>query len=271
MNDNKKRIRSLINADIVTVNGGKNNMKWIMILLFAFFGGFGFLFTPVFGLNCPLIVGLCFVPMIFRNELKYHSENMYNILPIRRRDLVNARFVLCMGLYAVLSVIFYLLMLLSLIIKPYYFFLGEMGENIDILAMMATALGAGHTEFGLFNLLYSGVFSLGFIAISSSLRKYFKNSSAFDVSAAFGKNGKKANRQELVLAGVIFVGLILMVLMVSGVIPMGGVILPIYMLFNSLLGAANGILLSVAFLTVAACYSIHKYICTVLEYDEKEL
>ena len=270
MNDNKKRIIGLIRADIITMNGGKNNMKTILILLFLFFGGFGFMFTPLIGLYCPLIMGLCFVPMIFRNELKYHSENMYSILPIKRRDLVDSRFALSIGLYTVLFILFYFLMLLSLIIKPYYFFMGEMGEMIDIIAMIAKVSEGKFTEFGLFNLLYFSAYSLGLIAVTSSLRKYFKDNQSMNWTVSIGQ-GKKAGKKELVYAVFALIFIALIVLMITGIIPMGGVISLIQTFAMQLAEAANGILLSLMVLSIAVFWAVYKYVCTVLEYDDKEL
>ena len=175
----KKRIVDIIRSDFITMNGGKNNTRVIAVLITLFFGGLGFMFSPLVGLYVPFLVGCFFVPMLFQNEIKFHSEKLYSLLPIERKDLVRSRFVISVVLYTVFSLIFYFLMLLSLKIKPYYYILGEDAENADIIMILAQKSGS-MTELGIYNLLYFAVFSFGLMILSGSLKKYFKDSRAFE-------------------------------------------------------------------------------------------
>ena len=90
----RKRILDLIHTDFITMSSGKNNMKIPVIIIVLLFGTLGFLFSPLLGLYMPLGFSGFFVPMLFQNEIKYHSEKMFALLPIHRKDLVRSRFIM---------------------------------------------------------------------------------------------------------------------------------------------------------------------------------
>lgn len=260
-----RRILDLIHVDIVTMNGGKNNMRFVLILLVAVFGTFGFAFSPIVGVYCPLLVGGFFVPMMFRNEQKYHSDKLWGLLPIRRRDLVNARFLFSISAYTALFVVFYFLMLLAQNLKLSYRILGNGAEELDMIANIVRKTGGAFTELGLFNLLYFGAFSFGLIIMTRSLRKHFKDSKTIEASL------KKATKKEYVYLALVFAAIVLLVLIVTGVLPIGSAIYVFLQLIVQLSAAANGFLLGAVLVAIGVFSAIYKYICTVLEYDEKEL
>lgn len=260
-----RKILDLIRVDIITMNGGKNNMKTILILLFIVFGVLGFVFSPIIGLYCPLVTGGFLVPMVFRSEQKYHSGKLWGLLPIRRRDLVNARFLFTTTLYNALFLVAYLLMLLSQNLRLYQLILGDGAEELDFIALLVQRSGGGFTELGLFNLLYFEAFSFGLIIMTGSLRKHFKGEKTMDFSL------KKASKKEYVYLALIFGLILFVVLVVSGVLPIGPAVMVFIRIFSELAQAANGFLLGAVLVTIALFSTIYKYICTVLEYDDKEL
>lgn len=265
---NKSYIRKILNlmhADFITMNGGKESMRTLAVILFIFFGGLGFAASPLAGLYVPIILGGLFVPMLFHNEMKYKSEKMYSILPIERRDLVRSRFIISVGLYFAVSFVFYLLMLLSM--KLGLYLPSDGNENFDALSMLINLYGGGFTKLGMFNLLYFAAFSFGLIIMSGNLRKYFRNSEHF---AALGQL-KKAKKEEYFLAALIFSIIILLVLTVSGILPFGTAVSVINQLLSQLANAANGFLLGAVLIAVAVMSMIYKYTCTILEYDKREM
>ena len=266
----KKTILDLIRTDLITMNGGKNSMRSLAVLTILFFGGLGFAFSPLFGLFVPIMTGGFFVPMMFQNEQKYHSEKMYALLPIGRADLVKSRFILSMGLYVIVCVIFYLLMLLSMKLKLNYFLFGDDAEQMDVIGIIVHNSGGAMTEQGVFNLLFFSAFSFGLMIMSGNLRSYFKDSERFSAKLSFG-NMKKSEKKEYVYALIVFAVIILFVLIVSGILPLRAAVSVIMQLCIQLAGAANGFLLGAVLVTTAVFSVICKYICTVLEYDEKEL
>lgn len=257
-------------VDLITMNGGKNNMKTLAVLIIVFCGGMGLFISPIAGVDCPFLMGAFFVPMLFHNELKYHSGKLWGLLPIGRRDLVNARFLLILGLYTISSLLFYLLMLLSLEFKPYYLLFGEDAEKFDIIALLAERSGGALTAFGVFNLIYLTGFAIGMMAAAGILRNYFKDPERFERSLSPGKV-QKSRRTNYVIVLFVFAVILLLVLIVSGILPIGTAAAVVIQFFSQLAGVANGFLLGAVLMTMAAFSAIYKYVCTVLEYDEKEL
>ncbi|MDE7302131.1 MAG: ABC-2 transporter permease [Oscillospiraceae bacterium] len=266
-----KKIFDLMKVDLITMNGGKNNLKIIAVLIVVFCGFTGFCISPIAGVECPFLMSAFFVPMLFRNEQKYHSGKLWGLLPVSRRDLVNARFLLVLGLYTISSLLFYLLMLISFVFKPYYLLFGADAENMDIISLLAKSSGGSLTALGVFNLVYISGFSVGLIIAAGSLRNYFNDPDSLELSLSLGKKHKARKKYHGIELSVFAVILLLWALIVSGILPIGPTAAVIIQLFAQLAGAANGFLLGAVFITMAVFQAVYKYICTVLEYDEQEL
>lgn len=268
----RKMILDLIRSDFITMNGSKNNMRLSLVLVTVLCGGLGFMFSPLVGLYVPLIISSFFVPMIFQNEMKYHCERLYSLLPIDRKDLVRSRYIMSAALYTVFSLLFYLIMLLSMRLKLYYFTYGVAAELMDIIKILAEKAG-GMTELGMFNLIYFAAFSIGAMTLASNLKKYFMDSQSFEIlfSGEIKKANKKDNIHILLILGIIAAVIFLLAMIISGYIPLGAASAVIIQLLVQLTTAADGFLFSAVLLAVAAMAVVYKYICTVLEYDEKEL
>lgn len=260
-----RRILDLIRVDIITMNGGKNNTRSMLIMLLVIFGVLGFVFSSLVGIYCPLLVGGFFAPMIFSSERKFHSEKLWGLLPIRRRDLVNARFLLSVVVYTALFVVFYLLMLLSQTLKLNNIIFENGSAELDLVAILARRTDGAMTELGLFNLAYFTAFAFGLIFMTGSLRNHFKDSKAADGTL------KKATRKEYIYLLLVAAVGVIWALIISGVIKIGSLLMVLAQLFLQLATAANGFLLAAAMVAIGVFSAIYKYVCTVLEYDEKEL
>ncbi len=270
MNQNyRKKLLDLMRTDFITMRGGKNNLKITIIIMLLLFSALGFLFSPLMGLYMPLGFSGFFVPMLFQNEMKYHSEKMFALLPIHRKDLVRSRFLMSIVLYLAFAIGFYLLMLISLKLKPYYMMYGEDAEHLDIIKLLAQKTNGSMSELGIFNLLYFGAFSFGSTFISGNLRRYFKDSEAFNASLTGGF--KKATKQDYRYTVIAFVLILIVILGVTDVLPVRKAIAPVLQLLIQLAEVANGFLLGAVLITMAIFHTIYQYICTILEYDQKEL
>lgn len=256
-----KRLINLMRTDLITMNGGKGNLKSVAIVLLLFVGLIGFTVSPLGGIYTPMMLGCFFVPMLFQNESKYHSAKMFALLPINRRDLVRSRFILCIGIYTIVCMVFYLLMLLSMQFEIYNYINGE----FDVLEMAIK--NSSLTPLGMFNLIYFSVFSLGLIFISGSLNKYFRDSKKITESLSV----HKASKQECFIAIFVLVIIFLIALVVSGILPLDSALGVILLLIQQIAGVLNGVLLGIVMLTIGIMATVYKYICTILEYDEKEL
>ena len=205
--------------------------------------------------------------------MKYHSEKLWALLPIARRDLVNARFLLAFGLYTGVSLLFWLLMMVSLRLHWWELLFQLDGTNeempTDIVGVMAELMG--FTPLGFFNLCFFGAFAFGMIAMSGALRKYFKDSKLF--LDAWGKMGgiRKGSRKELIAGCVILGILALWILIVTGVLPVGQFVTMLAVLFNNLARVADGFLMGATFLVIGLFHMIYQYICTIVEYEQKDL
>ena len=268
---NWKTIRIIMKADLLTMRGGKKNGYVIITAVFLLFMlAAGFFISPIGSLYVPFILGGFFVPAMFQNEMKYHSEKLWSILPIRRRDLLNARFLLAYGLYIVVSLLVYLLMLLSVRLELWLWFLDESDDGItDILAMFANNLGM--TKMGFFNLLYFGACTAGLLFMGGSLRKYFKDPTALSATLSLTAKRKSDRRREILYA-VIILGLFLLFgLSISGIIPLIPMISPLIAVVMQLTHAADGLIFGIFLLTFAVFQSIVEYIGADIDYEKREL
>lgn len=246
---NDNRLLSLIRADLITMNGGRNSLKLVVLIMCLAFGAMTY-FAPFMAVLVPPLVSFFFVPMLFGNELKYHSERLNTVLPVSRRDIVDSRFILTLSFYCGTSVLFYVLMALAV--------LNQQRQGIIISLSDISPF-------------YLAAFTIGAVIISGKLRKHFANSRAMTMTSETG-GIRRAKKREYVYAVIMAAMLILLCLLIfSDVLPAVPT-LSLIVHFLGILGeAAGGLLLAVLFLTAAAFPVVYKYICTVCEYEDKEL
>ena len=263
----RKTITDIIHTDLITIKGGKNNNLLIFCVMAVFFTLMGFIASPLIGVYLPVLCGTIFVPMLFSNELKYHSEKFYCIVPVSRKDLVTARFIYTTALFAILGILSYLLMLLSLKLKIYRI---TGGEDADLISLLTKNSQGTMTEISYLNLIYFIGFSVGLFINSNQLRIYFKDSSRFNSELALGAKGK-TRKKELVAAGIVFAVLALWVMIMEDILPVGTAVLLMTQILSKFAQAADGLLFGAVIISAAVFSTIYKYICTLLEYNEKEL
>lgn len=264
-------IRNIMKADLLAMRGGKKNGYVIPLVLFmVFILAAGFFISPIASLYLPFILGGFFVPAMFQNEMKYHSEKLWSILPIRRRDLLNARFLLAYGLFLGTSLLIYLLMLLSVRLELWLLLMDESdGGMTDILTMTANNLGM--TKMGFFNLIYFGACTAGIVFMGNSLRNYFKDPTAMSAELSLSGKNKKAMKKEIRLGAVILGLLLLGVLSVTGIIPLIPMLMPLVIVLQQLTQAADGLILGIFLLTIGVLRTVVEYIRADIDYDNREL
>lgn len=263
-----KRILDLVRIDLITMRGGKNNSRMLMIVSAVGILAIGFCFSPLFGLYGPLVLAGFMVAMIFGNEEKYHATKLHSVLPITRRELVNERFLFVTVAYTALFLFCYLLMGLSQYLHLYLYIVpGDGAEILDIISLLAERSNGTMTPFGVYNVLYFIAYAFGLGVVGSSMRRYFKN--AKDVSGEV--TYKKMSKQDYVILLVIAACIILWVLIVEGLLPLGSVFLLLLQLLIQLAQVADGFLLAVMAITLAGCLMYYSYWSCLIEYEEKEL
>ena len=257
-----KRLGDLIRTDLITVRGsGKNNTLLLAVIASVLFGTLGIICTPLMGIYVPMLLGLVCISTLYGSEQKYHCAKMFAVLPIERKDLVRSRFITSCGLYIASAGVFYILMFLSLKLKIYI----RLGV-IDIIGMFTEKL-TGFSETGFLNLIYSASFSFGLTAASNMLHNYFKNSKSLSNQIEF----KKLSKSDIKNTLIAFVLIIVVVLAVTDVLPITAALAPVIQIIASLARAADGFLLGALLVTISGFSAVYNYICSLLEYDEKEL
>ncbi len=265
----RKTIMDIAHTDLITIFGGKSRSAGVSIFFIIFFCVVGFAYSPLFVTYIPLMISLTLVPALFTNELKYHSEKLYCIVPVSRRDVVTARFIYVTALYIAVGAADYLLMLLSLRLKIYIAVLG--GENFDIIGILSKRTGGMMSELGYMNLIYFCCIAGGAFCLANALRKYFRNSASIDMSLALmGMKITKDDKHGLIAVGIIAFIVIVWILIIEDILPFGAAAVLILKILIGLAQAADGFVLGAVLLTVSVFISVYCYICTILEYDEKE-
>lgn len=249
MNNDRKRIFSIMRADLIMMNGGRNNLKLIVLIMCLTFGAMTYI-APFMAILLPPLMSFFLVPMLFGNEMKYHCERLNTVLPVSRKDVADSRFLLTMSLYTGISLLFYVFMVLAVINQ----------QHQGIILFLSS-----------FNAPYAAAFSAGAVIISGKLRKYFSNvgkSSGEAKTGGIRKAGMKEYIRAVVVSGLL---IFLFLLVFADLLPTIPLLEFVADLMRILGNAANGILLFAAFLTIAALSVTYRYICTVCEYEDKEL
>ena len=265
-----KRIRDLIRTDLITMQGGKNNVTALAVTILLIFGGGGFFVSPLFGVMIPPLIAGFLPTVIFTNEVKYRSTKLWALLPVSRRDLVRSRFTLLLGAFLVSSGVFYALMRLSLALRLY-----RETQEFEILEKMAEV--TGRSAVWVLNMWFLVCFVIGLYAAANGLHSYFKDTQAFGRMMGVKTDGAKTQKslkQTIVSnAGAVFflaVWLLAMGAMI-GMIPVGSVVLLAADLIVSVAQVADGRLLGIVLLAAGILEVIYQYAASVMDYEDREL
>ncbi len=255
-----KIILDLIKADLMIINGAKNSMKSLFLLIIVFAVGGGIFFSPLVMLLMMFMIAAMFVPMVFQMQSQNHCENMFSLLPIERKDLVRARFLFMIMLYTALSVMMYLVMLLSIRLNIF-----EAVHDVDYDALLQE-WGIGFSFAEICNLAFLAVFAIGMGLMTFQLRQYFRNTEQFADDAL-----NRFTVKQVIFLILFFVLCIIGVLTAFGEIVMNAAVSLVIQLLLQLITAADGVLLIAVLFVIAGFEAVYQYICTVLEYDAKDL
>ena len=262
---NKKIIADIIRTDMTNMNGTKNNFKSAILISVILTMLGAFFFSPVTVAYIPLLMGTFLTPMVFQTEMKNHSEKMFCLLPIERKQLVQARFLMVFLYHLALSLSMYLLAILSMHLKLYT----KLVENFDVIALIVEKSEGSFTEFQFLNLVFWIFFAISLMLLGNTMHRYFMNSERFLLALNMKKF--KYTKKEIFQLVLIFAGVIFLWFFVSGSIPLNAAGSVIVQLLIQLAEAGNGFLLSTVLVVIALFEMVYQYIATVIEYDEKDL
>ncbi len=249
----------LIRTDLIMMNGGKSSLMplAVMILLFGIAGGL--LLDPLIVVICMFVVSVMAAPMIFQLQSKNNCERLYAVLPIGRKHIVTARFLFMAAVYLALCIIMFAVMKISFAMKIF--------ANFGFYDKMIAALGLGISYEQVVGMLFFVAFAAGSAVTGMTLKEWFTNTD----HELLGGAHKKMN-PKTVIAVLLFIALyIIIMLYFTDVLPMNAAAAVVLQLIMQLVTAAGGVLFSAAMIALGALSGIYSYICTVLEYNEKDI
>lgn len=254
----------LMRIDLLTMNGDKNSMRSMLILLF--FGSIaGEIFlSPIFGFIGMLMVGSMIVVTWYQSQSKYHASKLFGLLPVSRKDIVTARFMLFIGLFLAMSIVMYAFMELSLVLGIHKEVTGDLQAVLD-------KMGAGIEFASACRLGFFVFFDFGMLTVASSLKGYFTNPAAFESAAGLGTATSKMSAKGALTAIVILITAIVLSLYFSGILYLGTAGAVIMQLFTQLFTAGGGIMFGLVMITLAGFSAYYNYLCTVIAYEDTEI
>ncbi|MDE7303396.1 MAG: hypothetical protein K2N60_08790 [Oscillospiraceae bacterium] len=254
-----KTIFDLMRVDIIALGGKKSGAFKSMVIFWVICVMIIILFTPCFGAALYVFLSSVFItPIIIEREIKSDYGKTFCILPADRKSVVLARFLLTAFLVSGIGILMYILMQLSLAIGLSSEMMGDISEIFETFGISASV-----SEF--YNVVFSGIFTIGIIIMSKQMRKYFKN------GAGSKKNSLLRNLLKVILIYILIITVVAVLISVSSVPFIQTAFSLIFSILSAMSQPADGLLLCLTFLVVGYGMAVYQAVCAVLEYDEREL
>ncbi len=254
----------LMRIDLLTMKGDKNSMRSMLILLFVGSIAGEIFVSPMFGFIGMLMVGGMIVATWYQSQSKCHTAKLFGLLPVSRKDIVAARFMLFIGLFLAMSVVMYAFMELSLVLGIHKEIAGDMQAMLDKTGADIDFGSACRLGFFVF-------FDFGMFLVAASLKGYFTAPAAYETAAGLGTATSKMNAKGALTAFVILITAIVLSLFFSGVIYLGTAGAVILQIFIQLFTAGGGIMFGLVMITLAGFSAYYNYLCTVIAYEDAEI
>lgn len=250
-----KTIIDLMRVDIIALRGKKGGTFRTMVILLVMCALSGILFMPIFWAVYVFAAAALIVPMIINQEIKSEYEKTFCILPVDRKSVVFARFLLTMSLFSGISIVLYAFMKISLAA-------GLSQQTIDELFEIM-GISASISEFH--NVIFSVAFMIGIMVMAGKLRNYFKN------GAVSRKNSLLRNVLKGILIYIVFMIAATLIIYASSVPFIQTAFSLIFTILSALSQPADGALLCLTLMIAGYGMAVYQAVCAVLEYDEREL
>lgn len=250
-----KTIIDLMRVDIIALRGKKGGTFRTMVILLVICALSGILFMPIFWAVYVFAAAALIVPMIINQEIKSEYEKTFCILPVDRKSVVFARFLLTMSLFSGISIVLYAFMKISLAA-------GLSQQTIDELFEIM-GISASISEFH--NVIFSVAFMIGIMVMAGKLRNYFKN------GAVSRKNSLLRNVLKGILIYIVFMIAATLIIYASSVPFIQTAFSLIFTILSALSQPADGALLCLTLMIAGYGMAVYQAVCAVLEYDEREL
>lgn len=250
-----KIIIDLMRVDLIALRGKKGGTFRTMVILLVMCALSGILFMPIFWAVYVLAAAALIVPMIINQEIRSEYEKTFCILPVDRKSVVFARFLLTMSLFSGISIVLYAFMKISLAA-------GLSQQTIDELFEIM-GISASISEFH--NVIFSVAFMIGIMVMAGKLRNYFKN------GAVSRKNSLLRNVLKGIHIYIVFMIAATLIIYASSVPFIQTAFSLIFTILSALSQPADGALLCLTLMIAGYGMAVYQAVCAVLEYDEREL
>ncbi|MBR5363137.1 MAG: ABC-2 transporter permease [Oscillospiraceae bacterium] len=257
-------IKHLVRLDLIALNSKQKRLIPVMLILLAV-GAVGAVFVePALMLICMLIVSGMLPGMLFRTEESSHSAKVFSVLPVERKDVVSARFLLLTASLLCISLLSGIMMQISyhihiFVMKDFY---------DDIFSILMPDITDALKLNGFYKALFALVFMFCMGHQAKGLRKYFREGDTAAAESSLRRIGKK------VLLPVIIILLFELVVVLIG--------MPAFKVFMSVLSGLcgmittmlklrNGLVMLLIFIAAGFGFAAYHYTAATLEYDDKEL
>ena len=242
-------------VDLIALRGKKGGTFRTMVILLVMCALSGILFMPIFWAVYVFAAAALIVPMIINQEIRSEYEKTFCILPVDRKSVVFARFLLTMSLFSGISIVLYAFMKISLAA-------GLSQQTIDELFEIM-GISASISEFH--NVIFSVAFMIGIMVMAGKLRNYFKN------GAVSRKNSLLRNVLKGILIYIVFMIAATLIIYASSVPFIQTAFSLIFTILSALSQPADGALLCLTLMIAGYGMAVYQAVCAVLEYDEREL
>ena len=264
-----EKLKHIIAIDRINISSGKNKIFLFIIVMLFFLVFAGFAYSPA----AVFIEGILVAPMIpelvFQNEMKNHSEKLWGILPVSRKELVNARFFYMIIAYFCIYIVLFVLMRISLALQLY----DRWQNEPEIMEMIAQRTDGAISVKQIFYICAITGFAVGLTTVSSQLRAFFKHDKlALSLrSDEFFKSTKSMKLTDKIIPSIIVIVVFLFMFFMLGVIPLNAATSIFAQLIIQLIISAHGIPFCAVILTFSLLRLWYFYTCATLEYDDLEL
>lgn len=247
-----KTIFDLIRIDLIALSGKKSGIFVAMPVLFVICAVYSFFLPAFVALYIPLF-GALLISEITNRELKAEYGKTFCVVPADRKSVVLARFLLTASAVTAVSLAVYVMMRIIAFFN--YTYAEELMEIFSI----------GMSAEALCNVFFSASFAVGMMIMSGSLRKHFR----------YGAANKKRSLLRTVLKILLVYMALVIVVSVLTYISDVPFVQTVFMLIGGIVNAlsrpAEGLLLSLTLIIIGFGAAAYNTVCSVIEYDEREL
>lgn len=263
-----KTLLDIMRVDFITANGKKNSFTRFLILSAVISAVSGILLSPMVHIIVLLVFAGMTVSALYQAAEKSNAEKMFTVLPVRRVQIVQARFLMTAGIFTAMCLLCAVTVPIAVATKLYVSIWDI--DIAEVLRLVGNVTGKNVSETSFFLITLCTVFWIGMLILPRSMRKYLRTSGKIEDGKKMFRTAKK------VLIGIaIFYGIgivITGITQLSRLSAMFGTIMMLVMeLISALSQAGGGVLVCLLLITMGIGAAVYQYVCASIEFDEKEL